>query len=72
MQNLQSHYQTSGDLVRIPQKTFLWEMDGWHHRLTDSVEYGIVIESHNESFYKILVGEEFRLVKKDEITWMGV
>jgi len=46
-------------------------MDGWHHRIVDSLEYAVVIESHNEYFYKILVGEEFRLVKKDEITWMG-
>lgn len=69
---LDSQYQSSGDLVKIPQKTFLWDMDGWHHKQLEEVDYGFIVEKTDNDFYKVLVGEEFWYVNINDVSWMGV
>ena len=72
MTMMMSH--NSGDMVRIPQKTLLHKPDGYHYKITDDIEYAIIVEKEEkpyESQYKILLGEEFWLVESDKLPLYG-
>lgn len=78
-------YQSSGDLVQVRELAQLYKPDEpqvIHGTLlftsivkNDRIKYGMIIERFETPLgimYQVLVGEEFWLVRAEDINWTGV
>lgn len=72
MSSLNSQYLNSGDMVKIPQQTYIYAASNLRSRKLADVGYGFVVETTKDNkFYKILLEDEFWYVDKNDVSWMG-